>query len=403
MRIGKITRYDGPRPVHLPIISSSKYPVIIIHKNVLSDIYNHANQETHHEVGGYLLGFPMEDPETKMKGTYIEKAVRAIYNSTPTFITLQPESFHAVESAREASDTILVGYYHSHPHLSVFFSGTDIRNFKDYHPESYQTAIVVDPTKTGPAHLAVRSDWLGFFGWAADMTFSQFPTENIITVETRPKVLTAAAIQSESNVRNQIANQIWVVNKLLQIHQHLFNISIPILIITEEVRNQLLSGNASLPEEGLLLGSEGNITGYNYITISNIYPLQVISPQKYKTYKKTLRKKAVKKIIDEFTVHLEGKQSFERIHPVGFYCTASILSQLGLNIWKNITGGRTIKKTKLIFKSSGNYHAVCIKEILPSETKIRVGMLNDKTLNIYDVGDQFILIQTGITNIDESI
>ena len=188
MKIGKVTRYDEPRPVHLAVkIPRSNLPVVFIQKEALWEMYSHAAGEMHHEVGGYLLGFPLKDIETGTEATYIEKAVRAIYDSTPTHVTMLPESFREVELVREQSDTILVGYYHSHPRLGIFQSGTDVKNFMDYHPESYQIAVVVDPSRTTPKHLDVRPEWIGFFGWEQHSTPVELPVEHVSVVENRPE------------------------------------------------------------------------------------------------------------------------------------------------------------------------------------------------------------------------
>lgn len=89
--IGNVVRHDERRTIHLEFISGDHdEPMVLVHREVLYDIYHHANSELHHEVGGYLIGFPAIDHRTGVKVTYIEKAIRAIYNSSQTHVTMHP-------------------------------------------------------------------------------------------------------------------------------------------------------------------------------------------------------------------------------------------------------------------------------------------------------------------------
>jgi proteasome lid subunit RPN8/RPN11 len=186
MEIGEVTRYDQPRRVKGALAPGGKSGVLIRTEAVL-EMYVHAEGEMRHEVGGYLLGFPIAD-DAGRRATYIELAVRAIYQSTPTYVRMEADSFLEVEAIRERENLILVGYYHSHPHLDVFQSATDVRNFKRYHGESYQIAVVVDPSKTSRAHLYEDSDWIGYFGWREDGFPRRLSPAEALIVNARPEV-----------------------------------------------------------------------------------------------------------------------------------------------------------------------------------------------------------------------
>lgn len=188
MTTGKVTRYDQARRVHLgDNIARPDHRLVLISKEALGEMYAHAVGEMHHEVGGYLLGLPIVDHETNVEATYIETAVRAVYDSTPTYITMHAESLARVESVRQAANTILVGYYHSHPRLTVFQSTTDVRNFQLYHSENYQIAVVVDPSSTSEDEVLTDGAWIGYFAWDKDSSPVRLAAENITIVENRPK------------------------------------------------------------------------------------------------------------------------------------------------------------------------------------------------------------------------
>jgi proteasome lid subunit RPN8/RPN11 len=50
--------------------------------------------------------------------------------------------------ARERlGDRIVVGWYHSHPNLGAFFSGTDRRTQRHFFNRPYSVGLVIDPVR----------------------------------------------------------------------------------------------------------------------------------------------------------------------------------------------------------------------------------------------------------------
>jgi proteasome lid subunit RPN8/RPN11 len=56
----------------------------------------------------------------------------------------------------------VVGWYHSHPNLGVFFSGTDRKTQRDFFNQSHSLGLVVDPIRLqekwfiGPDSIELR-------------------------------------------------------------------------------------------------------------------------------------------------------------------------------------------------------------------------------------------------------
>src|SRR5437868_269871 len=97
MRLGQVVQHDEPRPVRLGFKAPHhNLPVVLIRKEALVGMYNHAKEGYPVEIGGYFVGFPMIDVDTGLKITYVEQIVRAISTSTHTHVTMHPESFNAV-------------------------------------------------------------------------------------------------------------------------------------------------------------------------------------------------------------------------------------------------------------------------------------------------------------------
>jgi len=202
MKIIKIERNDQHRIADIQKIirfTHNRYPKIIIDEDVIHSLYRHAECEMHHEVGGYLLGIPLIDKNTNNKATFIKFMHIAEYVSTPSHVTMNPKSLMHVDHLCKKTSSLLVGYYHSHPNLSVFQSGEDVENFKMYYPEIYQVAIVIDPSMTTPYTYKFESDWIGFFMWNQENhNPMRVPRQNIVICSKwEPKFL-----EGESHPRN---------------------------------------------------------------------------------------------------------------------------------------------------------------------------------------------------------
>jgi len=199
MNIIKIERNDQYRLTDIQRIirfTHNKYPKIIIDEEVIHSLYRHAEGEMYQEVGGYLLGFPLIDKNTNNKVTFIKSLHIGEYISTPSHVTMNPKSLIHVDHLCKKTNTLLVGYYHSHPYLSVFQSGEDVGNFKMYYPESYQVAIVIDPSMTTPFTYKHESDWIGFFMWNQENhNPMRVPNRNIVICSNwEPKLLSGELV-----------------------------------------------------------------------------------------------------------------------------------------------------------------------------------------------------------------
>ena len=195
MKTISIQRNDQPKIVNMQKIlrfSHCRYPKIIIEEKVIESLFQHAVGEMHQEVGGYLIGYPVEDYYTKIRATYIKYSHVAEYISTPTHVTMNPKSLILVDQKCKETNTLLIGYYHSHPNLSVFQSIEDVNNFSMYYPEMYQVAIVIDPNMTTSFTYKYESDWIGYFMWYENEKKPiRLPKSNIvITSNWEPNIFT---------------------------------------------------------------------------------------------------------------------------------------------------------------------------------------------------------------------
>jgi proteasome lid subunit RPN8/RPN11 len=191
MTIGPVTRFDYAREAHFRVpLPNNNLPLVFVPDTVLRAIFDHAAEAFPLEIGGYCLGLPLVDHSSKAKATFIEEVVRAIGTSTRTHITMHPETFHLVEQRRAVANNLLVGYYHSHPALSVFQSPEDVSNFRMYHPEDYQIAIVADSSLAKANSLDLHEPWIGFFAWDAAHNPEKLPPENLFVMQSEKPAFT---------------------------------------------------------------------------------------------------------------------------------------------------------------------------------------------------------------------
>jgi proteasome lid subunit RPN8/RPN11/transposase-like protein len=108
------------------------------------------------EVHGFLIGRNIE------KGIVVEEAV-PMRHGTETSVQFTDEDYVSAAEIGESAarkGQYIVGWYHSHPGLSVFMSSMDVETHLGYQgPNPKCIAIVIDPLKISPD---IRQ-WIGFF------------------------------------------------------------------------------------------------------------------------------------------------------------------------------------------------------------------------------------------------
>lgn len=80
--------------------------------------------------------------------TWVLKAVPGDCKSSRGHVVIESSTYEYVwKEFDQGEDIVIVGWYHSHPDIGIFLSGTDERNMKLYHYKPYQIAIVIDPIR----------------------------------------------------------------------------------------------------------------------------------------------------------------------------------------------------------------------------------------------------------------
>jgi proteasome lid subunit RPN8/RPN11 len=111
-------------------------------------IHVHAASDLDNEVGGILVGKWCLDKASETRFIVIEKVLPALYTEhSGVHLTFTQDSivhYHEVIDQRYMGK-LIVGWYHTHPHMGVFLSDYDTWLHNHFFNEPWQVALVVEP------------------------------------------------------------------------------------------------------------------------------------------------------------------------------------------------------------------------------------------------------------------
>jgi len=129
-------------------------PLIFVQHEVLSQLRDDARRDVAREHGGILLGQVHEDVGGRHFIVVTASLLAAETIGSAVHLQFSEASWPALwDRMKECDGSLMVGWYHTHPGLGVFLSGTDRRTQALYFSQPWQIAIVIDPVR----------DEIGFF------------------------------------------------------------------------------------------------------------------------------------------------------------------------------------------------------------------------------------------------
>jgi proteasome lid subunit RPN8/RPN11 len=123
---------------------------IHITEECLGTLADHVASERN-EVGGLLLG-QVFSIETEIRSGYphltvIRKAIPCeAYRNSPVSLEMRADVWVGAAS-HLSNGLIVIGWYHTHPNLGAFFSGTDETTQRSFFNQSYSLGLVIDPAR----------------------------------------------------------------------------------------------------------------------------------------------------------------------------------------------------------------------------------------------------------------
>jgi proteasome lid subunit RPN8/RPN11 len=130
------------------VLLSREQPFVFINRKVDERIIGHLNT-SRLEQGGLLIGHVYSTNSLKDGVSVIQitnSAESHESDSTGVSLSMSSEVWQVANSQTENGEFV-VGWYHSHPNLGAFFSGTDRHTQRSFFNNAYSLGLVIDPIR----------------------------------------------------------------------------------------------------------------------------------------------------------------------------------------------------------------------------------------------------------------
>lgn len=130
------------------LLGADSIPFVIVDKAANQKIESHLSSKNV-ELGGLLRGcvYSTIDLALGVKAIQITDAIACEnFSSTGVSLSMSSEVWQKANS-NSSEEIFVVGWYHSHPNLGAFFSGTDRKTQKAFFSNPYSLGLVVDPIR----------------------------------------------------------------------------------------------------------------------------------------------------------------------------------------------------------------------------------------------------------------
>lgn len=145
---------------------------VFMTQNAYMRVCAHAGSDLDNEVGGWMAGKYCYDAAIRQHFLVIDTILAAPFtNHGAAHLTFTSDSQIALFEFLEHyhPDKQLVGWYHTHPRMGVFFSSWDEWLHKNFFPKAWQVALVVEPfTSAGGFFIRQKNsklDTRNYFGF----------------------------------------------------------------------------------------------------------------------------------------------------------------------------------------------------------------------------------------------
>jgi proteasome lid subunit RPN8/RPN11 len=146
-------------------LAADSGPIVALASSALATAWEHV-RESVLERGGLLIGEPFVDAaaDTLPALVFVRAAVAGLDDeATSTSLRLHTGVWDAARAALQPGE-VVVGWFHSHPGIGAFFSGTDRHTQAGFFHHPFSLGWVIDPQRreqawfVGPASRALAPD-----------------------------------------------------------------------------------------------------------------------------------------------------------------------------------------------------------------------------------------------------
>lgn len=122
---------------------------VYILQEALTALIRHLKADVSVEHGGVLFGQAYTDPDNEIYVEITAAVAAPATIGTGAHLEFTSDSWVGIVDYAKAAhpEANIVGWYHSHPNLGVFMSGTDMRTQQAFFPHPWCLSIVYDPMR----------------------------------------------------------------------------------------------------------------------------------------------------------------------------------------------------------------------------------------------------------------
>lgn len=133
--------------VRVLTLDTSLPPLVFLAPATRERVIQHARSEDV-ELGGLLVGavFGRRPDDSPIAIDICEAVPSENFESTSVSLSMGSDVWQKAASYRDRG-LCVVGWYHTHPNLGAFFSGTDRSTQRGFFREPYSLGLVVDPIR----------------------------------------------------------------------------------------------------------------------------------------------------------------------------------------------------------------------------------------------------------------
>jgi len=167
-------KMDQPRTTKMPVKRSMRWwsqdeirfettPAISIFatQKAMVNACAFAASDLSNEVGGWLIGSWREDKKTGREFIVIENILPAKHTRKGSaFLTFTHDSQVALLNNLEHyfPGKLLLGWFHTHPRMGIFFSNMDTWLHENFFREHWQVALVIEPVSSQGGFFVQKAD-----------------------------------------------------------------------------------------------------------------------------------------------------------------------------------------------------------------------------------------------------
>lgn len=132
--------------IDVPVLEANGPTHVFFETSAHEQMLNDACRDTTREHGGILLGEAYKDPSGQYYVLVKDAVAATDSKGSPTHLQFAAESWKPVWDRLNSNPSgQIVGWYHTHPGLGVFLSGTDLKTQRLYFASPWNIAVVIDP------------------------------------------------------------------------------------------------------------------------------------------------------------------------------------------------------------------------------------------------------------------